>query len=249
MKERLIVVLLITIFISTTLIPQPVRAQDNQLEWGVQVGDEVSYVLQRKTMESSTIGLLPEWMRFVDAVEEGQRFSLVVESYEEIPLNLASTDLHPLSYSTITRNNDSVLLYANNTGFIIPAGDWDFQTERLELDANPQINLIDNDVEWGFIEEISFDYGEDYVNYYGELRLDKETGAISYARIRANAGTFVLDVIFAEWYDGIPTILPPDFDITGVLIIALAVTVGIIVAICVYKGYTNKKPLVQRLGE
>ncbi|MHA1882115.1 MAG: hypothetical protein ACTSUO_03630 [Candidatus Thorarchaeota archaeon] len=250
MKERLIVVLLVTIFLSTTLISQPVSAQDDQLEWGVQVGDEFSYVLQRKTMNPQIAVPFPEWLRFVQIIDEGHQFDLIVESLETIPDSPDASEPGPFSYSTLTRNNDSTLISINSTAFILPTGNWDFHTTRLNLDQHPEILLIDNNDEWGTVESDIFSSENILVNYHVEFRFDKETGALSYVRLKYDTSrTVLVDIIFAKWYEGIPTVIPPDFDVSGILIIAIAVSVGVIVAICVYKSYSGKKPLVQRLGE
>jgi len=92
--------------------------------------------------------------------------------------------------------------------------------------------------------------GINTVNYFAEWRYEKENGTLSYARIKFDtSGTTLIDAVISHWYEGIPTIIPPEIDFTVIMVLLLAISIGVIVAICTYKSYKGKKPLIQKLGE
>ncbi len=246
MKKRLLVLPLVIMFISTSFIVPTTIAQSSGLIWGVESGEEFTYVLQRKTMEPLTLGLIPDKMPFVILLDEGQKFFAKVNKLDLIPDNYSLVETGYSSHCTLSRMNDSEIIFSDSLVFVLPIGDWDYQTQRLNISEYSDITLIDNNNEWGYVQSGTYNT----LNYYFELRYEKENGTLNYVRFRYETqGTVIMDVIFVQWYEGVPTILPPDLQLTTIMMIALAVSIGVIVAFCVFKSIRNKKPLVQRLGE
>ena len=251
MKKQLLVTLVMSIFLSQIILAPLVFAQTSELEWGVEVDEEFPYVLQRKLVDSTAVSLLPYWLTFVSMLDEGSMFNIEVVELDTIPENPDSADEGPFSYVALTRDNDSLRIYEDNsTAFILPIGNWQFLTDRLDLALHPEITLIDNEEEWGTTQSGSFYAGANIVNYLAEWRYEKENGTLTYVRIKFDSsGTILIDTVISHWYEGVPLTIPPEIEFTMIMAILLVISIGVIVAICVYKSYTSKKPLVQQLGE
>ncbi|MHA1575718.1 MAG: hypothetical protein ACTSU3_00010 [Candidatus Thorarchaeota archaeon] len=251
MKKQLLVALIMSVFLSQIILTPSVFAQINELEWGVEVDEAFQYVLQRKLVDSTAIGLLPYWLSFVSLLDAGSTFVIEVVELDTIPENPDPSDEGPFSYGVITRENDSLRIFEDNsTAFILPIGNWQFLTDRLNLTQHPEITLIDNDEEWGTIQTGSFTAGANAVNYFSEWRYEKENGTLSYVRVKFDSsGINLIDVVVSQWHEGVPTTIPPEIESTMIMGILIAISIGVIIAICTYKSYTSKKPLVQQLGE
>jgi len=67
MKHRLCGAILSVTLLISFLSASSVSAQSNHtLEWGVEVGDEITYVLQRKLLDEAIGSYLNEFMPFID---------------------------------------------------------------------------------------------------------------------------------------------------------------------------------------
>ncbi|MHA1480078.1 MAG: hypothetical protein ACTSQZ_01465 [Candidatus Thorarchaeota archaeon] len=138
MKKQLLVTLVMTVFLSQIILAPLVFAQTNELEWGVEVDEEFQYVLQRKIVDSTATALLPYWMSFVALLDEGSMFNLEVVELDTIPESPDPTDDGPFSYVVITRDNDSLRIYEDNsTAFILPIGNW--QLLSLKMKRNGEL--------------------------------------------------------------------------------------------------------------
>ncbi len=227
-----------------------ISAQSHGLEWNVEEEDVYPYVLQRKLLDSSAVGVVPYWMRFVSSLDEGQKFNIVITYLDDLPEDLEPSDDTGFSYVSLVRTNDSETIRINSTAFVLPIGNWTFQTERLGGTPGVDFTLTDNAEEWGIVQEGSFLSGSTTVSYYLEWRYEKENGTLSYARYKASAlGTDLVDIIFAHWYEGMPTILPPDIQLATVLFIIVGILMAVIIGFSAYKWQKSKKSLVRRLGE
>jgi hypothetical protein len=226
-----------------------VVAQTHSLQWGVEVGEQFTYALQRKTISPSLEGNLPAWMGFIELIDAGEKVQVNVTHLYPIPEEIESSEDAPVSYCDVLTEDNEVVLAANSTAFLFPIGDWTFLTELLSESA-PQIEFIDTDEEWGTIQSGQYISADTAIDYYLEWRYEKENGTLNYLRFTNTVqGANVVDIVFVQWYPGMATTLPPDTPLITILLIALGISFGIIAAIIVYKWYRGRKPLVQELGE
>ena len=88
------------------------------------------------------------------------------------------------------------------------------------------------------------------MNAYIEVRYEKTNGTLSYLRYHyTSLGSDLIDVIFAHWYPGMPTLVGGDIQIETILVIAIGGVIGIIVAFASYRYFKGKKTIAQKLGE
>ncbi|MFW9910455.1 MAG: hypothetical protein ACFFEF_18005 [Candidatus Thorarchaeota archaeon] len=242
-KVIIVVVLCLLITVPTTL------AANHSLVWSVNIDDEFTYALQRKTIDPSGISFVPVWMLFALNCSEGQKFTALVTEIDEIPSDIPVEDPIPSLEMTLTRNNDSFVLMTGTSVFGRPTGDWDFQTERLNLSQYEYISLIDDQSNWGVREEYSFTIGAATYSYFYELRYSKVTGTLDFSRFRISSfGSVLVDIVIAQWSEGMPTILPPDTDVTAIMLVAIVAAVFVIVAFLAYRWIKKPKGLAAQLG-
>ncbi|TFG15065.1 hypothetical protein EU537_02165 [Candidatus Thorarchaeota archaeon] len=227
----------------------PAFAQTHNLEWGVEVGEQFTYALQRKTISPALEGNLPAWMNFIELIDTGEKVQVNVTHLYPIPEEIESSEDAPISYCDVLTEDNEVVLAANSTAFLFPIGDWEFLTDLLSESA-PQVELIDTDEEWGTIQSGQYISGDTTVDYYLEWRYEKENGTLNYLKFTNTVqGANVVDIVFVQWHPGMATVLPPDTPVITILLVALGIAFGVIAAIIVYKWYRGRKPLVQQLGE
>lgn len=252
MKTRLLAsILFLAIFITPMFAP--VLAQSNHtLVWGVDPGEEFTYVLQRAYYaDSNNRVYIESRLPFLANIQPGQKVLLEVNHLDAIETLINESTQLPLSYCNLLRSNDSAVIMTDLTSFVVPIGDWEFLNEVENITGTVGLTLIDNDDEWGTVGTgIIIDPGAVDITVRVEMRFEKENGTLSYLRHTYTAlGNDLIDVIFVQWYPGMPTIVGGGFQTTTLMIIALSGVIGVIVAIVVYKGVKGKKSVVQRLGE
>jgi hypothetical protein len=229
-----------------------VCAQSNHsLYWGVEEGEEFVYALQRKLILNPTQEqLVTPQIPLVEYLDEGQKLTARVSDLEDVPTLInESTDI-PLGFVTLIRENDSQLVPIDPLQFVVPIGDWNLLTEMSGFTSTEGLRLIDTDSEWGYTSSGSFSSAGTVISFHAELRYEKENGTLTYLRLRYSAlGSDLIDIVFAQWHSGMPTILPPELQLTTVLILATALIFGTIIAVGVYRWYKSKKPIIQQLGE
>ncbi|MHA1906763.1 MAG: hypothetical protein ACW98Y_05690 [Candidatus Thorarchaeota archaeon] len=243
-SSRILVLMLIGMF---TLAPTALAA-NHSLEWGVEVGEEFTYALQRITLDYNYALLMPYWLGFLLELDAGDLFTATVMELDIIPENISETENLPQSHATLAKESDTLEL--DSTAFVIPIGDWDFQTEKLNLTVRPDITLIDTETEWGTSEESSFSAEGYSFSYKFEWRYDKTNGTLTYAQFTLTTfGSTLIDIVIAQWTEGTPTVIPDDLQLTTILIIVIGGIVGIIVAVLVYKWIKTPKGLAAELGK
>lgn len=235
-------------------IPISTKAQsNNNLEWGVDVGDEFTYVVQRAFYIDPSYGDtvmygLGAYFRDLDV---GQKAILRVDSLEEIPAQINESDSIPMAYCTLTRANDSTVLESNVSSFIFPIGDWDFLTEMTNITGQEGVTLINTTTEWGIKTATSFvGEGNDVINVKTEIRFEKENGTLNYARMQYTTQNLdLIDIILVNWHPGMPTIYSAGVRMDIVIVVVTGVLLGVVVAVFVYLRIKKRKPIVQQLGE
>lgn len=230
---------------------RPIRAEgENNLEWAVEVDQEFTFALQRKYIDPAWTGYAEALLPFIAYLNEGQKAIVNVVDLDEIPLQITGPGEMPLASCDLERENDSEVILLDSKMFVIPVGDWDFLTEIDNITTTPDLVLIDTEQEWGTNFVSDFSAGGTFVTIHQEIRYEKENGTLNYLRLRYSAhGNDLVDVIFVHWYEGMPTILPPELQFTTILLIGIGASVFLIVSVIVYIKYKQRKPVAQLLGE
>ncbi len=227
----------------------PISAQQNHtLEWGVEVGEEFTYVLQRKLVDAAWEQNMNNLIPFLAYLDEGQKILASVEELYAIPTEIDSSNL-PTSNWTLVRENDSVIISTGISGLAFPIGDWDALGEAFNVTGIAGMTLIDTNEEWGTILSGPLE-GSSGIEIYHEQRYEKENGTQVYLRwIISYAGNRLVDIVFVQWHLGIPTVLPAELEITTILLVGLGIAIAIIVGVLVYKKAKSRKSMMQKLGE
>jgi hypothetical protein len=244
--------LLLLIIVLSSAVQLSVEAQANTLEWGVSVDEEFTYVLQRAYFADPAYVIVVQGdLPFISDLPIGEKAIMRITQLETIPSLINESSQMPLGHCDLVRANDSVTIATNQTGFLVPIGDWDFLTEIANITGLQGVTLIDTADEWGTVGTGSFQAGDgSIITLYVEVRYDKQNGNLNYLRHRYTAlGTDLIDVIFVNWHEGMPTVLGAELDLTTILVIAIGGVVGVIIAFVVLRVYKNKKPIVRKLGE
>ena len=252
MKLKFLTLTFVLILICSA-IPLTAEAQSNNaLEWGVDVDEEFTYVLQRAYFTDPNYAqIVAVDMPYISSMIVGEKATLRVTGLDEIPSQINESSQMPKSSCALERSNDSVPLIAALEDFVIPIGDWEFLTEISNITGLEGVTLIDTAEEWGTTGTGSYQPGDgSVITITFERRYDKVNGTLNYIRLRySTLGNDLIDVILVNWHPGMPTIVEEGLQMSTLLIILIAVAVGLIVAIIVYQGYRAKKPVVQKLGE
>lgn len=248
MKLRLIGALLsITLLISIGSA-YPISAQSNHsLEWGVEVGDDITYVLQRKLLDETFGSYLTEFMPFISKVDEGQKITARVSHLDSIPSLINESRDMPGANCTLIRQNDSEVIMEDMFLIIVPIGDWNLSSELggfaffsggnttegppTNFTAFEDIELVDTDTSWGTVIDTSFVFGIFPITIYMEMLYEKLNGTLTNMRMRINfAGNDIIDLAFTQWYPGIALILPPELQLLTIGLISTGVAIAILVA-------------------
>lgn len=252
MKSRLPTLVLVMALLFAPMVIPVVAQTNHTLEWGVDVGEEFIYVLQREHYSDPSNRVFMETqLPFLAEIEPGEKVILEIDSLDTIENLINESTQLPRSYCSLNRFNDSELIMADLTSLAIPIGDWAFLTEINNVTTTPGITLIDNEDVWGTIGVGIFSGGDgNSVDVRLEMRYEKENGTLSYLRQQyTTLGSDIIDVIFIHWYPGMPTIIEGGIQLTTILIIITSGIVGLLVAFIVYRNVKGKKTVVQRLGE
>ncbi|MCK5151819.1 MAG: hypothetical protein KAQ65_08260 [Candidatus Thorarchaeota archaeon] len=248
MRSRLSSKILVLMFIGMFTIAPTALAANHSLAWGVEAGEEFTYALQRKILDLNFVLLMPYWLGFVLELEEGDLFNATIMELDLIPEDIGVGENLPVSHATLAIGSET--LEIDSTAFVIPIDDWAFQTERLNLTIYPDTTLIDTDDEWGTTEESTFTVDSSTYSYIFEWRYDKTDGTLTYVRFMLSSfGSSHVDIVIAQWEEGMPTVLPADLQLSTILIIVIVGAVGVIVAILVYKWIKMPKGLAAELGK
>ena len=233
-------------------VPLIVDAQSHSLQWGVNVDEEFTYVMQRAYFAdpSYTLAVAAD-LPFVSSMPVGDKTTLRVTNLDAIPTLINESSQMPKSSCNLERANDSESIITGLLDFVIPIGDWDFVNEMTNISGLAGVTLIDTDDEWGTSGAGSFLAGDgSVVSITVDIRYEKENGTLNYMRHRySTLGTDLIDIIIVNWHQGMATIVTPGLQTPTILIISIAAVIVLIVSIIVYQGYRSKKPIVQKLGE
>ncbi len=247
MRLRLIGTLLSITLLISAASASPVSAQSNHsLEWGVEVGDEITYVLQRKLLDETFGSYLTEFIPFIGQVDEGQRITARVSHLDSIPSIINESSQMPGANCTLIRQNDSEIIMENMFMIIVPIGDWNLSSELggfsafggsnstegppTNFTSFDDIELVDTDTSWGTIIDTSFAFAIFTITIYMEMLYEKVNGTLTNMRMRVNfGGNDIIDLVFTQWYPGIALILPPELQLLTIGLISTGAAIVIIV--------------------
>ncbi|TFG98515.1 hypothetical protein E4H12_05885 [Candidatus Thorarchaeota archaeon] len=234
-------------------VPLVTDAQSNHsLQWGVDVDEEFTYVMQRAYFADPSYTLVVAAdLPFVSSMTVGEKVTLRVTDLDVIPTLINESSQMVNSTCEMERANDSVSIRTGVLGFVIPIGDWNFINEMTNITGLEGVTLIDTEDEWGTSGAGLFLAGDgSVVSITIDLIYEKENGTLNYLRHRySTLGTDLIDIIIVNWHEGMATIVAPELQTPTLLIISIAAVVILVVSILVYQGYRGKKPVVQKLGE
>jgi hypothetical protein len=229
LKMRRIVCVTLLSFAILTCPALEVAAQPNHnLEWGVEIGDEIDYLMLRKTMDPSFQEMIGNFAPFLTEVDEGQRIIARVDHLDSIPEHINDSMRMPSANCTLLRHNDSVVIMEDMPMLVTPTGDWEFISENTNLTWSEDVTVIDTEVEWGYSISSTFVMGIIPVSFSWEMRYFKSNGTMSIMSILVEmAGNALIDVAFALW--------DPDLGVgrQGVdfLLVGLSVSAAVIVIV------------------
>ena len=235
-----------------SLTPIVVQAQpNNNLEWGVDVGEEFTYVLQRAYFaDPSYVNAVEPDLPFISQMTVGEKVIVRVTDLDTIPTLINETSQLANSTCEMERANDSTVIATGLQAFVVPIGDWEFLTEMSNITGLQGLSVIDTNEEWGSIGIGSFYVQGSTVSVTLEIRYEKENGTLNYLRYRyTTLGTDLIDIIFVNWHQGMPTIVAGSIQTPIILIGSAAAVIMFIVSVLVYQGYRGRKSIVQKLGE
>jgi len=245
--------LMFVLILVCSSVPITAEAQSNNtLEWGVDVDEEFTYVMQRAYFaDSSYIQIVSLELPFVSSMIVGEKATLRVAELDEIPNQINESSQMPQPSCDLERTNDSVSIITGLDNFVIPIGDWEFVNEISNTTGLEGVTLIDTADEWGTSGTGSFLAGDgSVVSVTGEIRYEKENGTLNYLRYRySTLGTDLIDIIIVNWHPGKPTIVAAGIQLTTILIISIGAVIGLIITIVLFQGYRSKKRVIQKLGE
>jgi len=214
------------------------QQSNHSLSWGVQVGDDVVLVLQRKVVDPAYAPLFAGYAPFITNVSEGQRVIARVTYLSPIPSLINASEPMPHSNCTLIRENDSTVTGKDFSMVVIPTGDWNFTTSIGNYTAFHGMTVIDNQDEWGTVMEGSFVYVIITVTFHIEMRYDKVNGTLNLMRANVDfGGNDIIDVIFAKWHPGMATILPAELPLLTIEVAGIAIAACAGVAFVVWRRH------------
>ena len=197
MKQRAFVLLLLLVVLGSA-VPLTVKAQTHSLEWGLNVDEEFTYVLQRAYFANPEYAVVVQGdIPFISEISVGEMVTMRVTELDAIPTLINESSQMPLGHCNLVRANDSVSIATDQTGFIVPIGDWDFLTEIGNLTGHQGVTLINTEDEWGTVGTGSIQANDgSIISLYVEIRYEKENGTLNYLRHRyTTLGTDLIDVV------------------------------------------------------
>jgi len=232
-QMRTLTVAVVLIMVLPALIVSVGSAQSNHnLRWGKDVGDEITYVLQRKVLDPSFAQYFADYAPFITRVSEGQKVIAKVTYLSPIPTTINASIEMPRSNCTLIRENDSETLTEGFSMVVIPTGDWNFTTEVGNYTGVEGLTLVNDENEWGTVMEGTFQVLIFTVMFHWEMRYEKVNGTLNYMRVNVDmSGNDIIDVVFAQWHPGMDTVLPGELQL---LTIVLGSAVGVAVVVVCY---------------
>ncbi len=241
MRYRSIALIVLGITLSSSIAI--VCAQPNHsLEWGISESQEFVYVLQRKLiLNPSESYFVESQLPFLAQLDEGTKVIATVDGLETVPSQINTYEDIPIANVSLSRENDSMVISSKIESFAVPTNDWTLLTEASGFGTIEGQTLVDTQTEWGYVNTGAFSSAGTTVNFLIELRYEKENGTLNYIRLRYSAlDQDLIDVVFVQWHAGMPTILPPEVQLSSILVIAIVAIVGVLCGFAGYRWFRSK---------
>ena len=119
MKLRLLGSMLFLAILMTPMFVPVLAQSNNTLEWGVEPGEEFTYVLQRAFYsDSNSEAFIETQLPFLAEIQLGQKAILEIDHIDTIESLINESSQLPRSYCNLLRENDSVVIMGNLTGLV-----------------------------------------------------------------------------------------------------------------------------------
>lgn len=189
----------LVIFMVGVMTPIECGAQKNHsLQWGVSVGDEFEYILQKKYIEAGLQEYLDEYAPYLSKVDQGQKIISNVTGLENIPEHIDNVSQMPQCNCTLIRANDSTVLVEDLPIMVVPIGDWNFSATIMNF-TQGDVTTIDTDTDWGRIISSDFYMGIVKVSFYWEMRYLKVNGTLKKMTMRVVvSGSTWIDFVIVQ---------------------------------------------------
>lgn len=251
--------LLLMVLILMILGSEVAATSNHSLEWGVEIGDEFVYVLQKKVVSDMIGQYMQNSTMFIDNIDEGQKVIARVDRLGEFPDEINSSRFLPDANCTLIRENDSEIIMENMSMIVVPIGDWEFLREISNYSSRPEepgeqegfeFELIDNDEEWGTRFSGSFLFAIFAITMNMTTIYEKANGTLKELQFRINvSGDDMLHIVFVKWHPGMETILPGELQL---LTLFIFISMGGLIAIIIlfmYKRRIGHLPFRGNKGE
>ncbi len=173
--------------------------QDNELSWGISVGDEIPYILERKFVSESVAEYVDEFAGFLNEVEAGDTILAQCSYLEPIPSPVNLTEGVPQANFTLLRESDSYVLVENMQLLAVPVGLWNHESEGLNSSFPGDFELVNTTEQWGSIISGDFWMGVINVNMHFETIYYKSNGALLRMKINVKILGFTnVDVLLTH---------------------------------------------------
>ena len=242
--------LIILLLITMSMVPAAVRSQEgHSLTWGVEVGEEYTYALQRKLVDPRDLDYIGYLVPIVRYLDEGQKVIARFTSLDAIPVEINSSEYEPRSYCDLIRENDSATVITGSNGFAVPIDDWQLIANLRNITEDNGYTIINTTNEWGYYAS-GYYPGLNEVIVYQELRYEKTNGTLTYYHWSFTQYSMkILEIVLARWVAGMPTILPEGLDLSLYLIAGIAICLALVCGILTYRGFKRKTSLMKELGK
>ena len=204
------------------------------VEWGVEVGDELTYLLQRKTIDSSLASEADNYAPFISMLEAGQKMIARVDWLGPIPPTTNQSWSIPLSNCTMIRENDSQVMMHDMNMIVIPLNVWHLNSSQFNMTSDDGSSLVNTTLQFGSVLDGQFWMGIILVGMHFEMIYSKSDGALDRMMMEVSAyWSKVVDVLITRWTPGTVTLYTSTetTDSSSSWLAPVGVTLGVITAI------------------
>ena len=232
---------------------------EHNLRWGVEIGDEFTYVIQKNLVSDMFKQMMQNNTFFITNLEEGQKVIARVDRLCEFPEEINSSRFLPSGNCTLIRENDSEVIMENMSMILVPIGDWEFlreisnfssfgrrpgETNESESIEGFEFEQVDNEDEWGTRFSGSFMFAIFVITMNMTTIYEKANGTLKELSFRVNlSGDDMLHIVFVKWHPGMETILPAQLQLLTLFIISSVTCVVVIIILFIYRRRFGHLPL------
>jgi len=231
------------------MITPPIGAQTvEDMEWGVEEGDEITYVLQRKYLDEQFGQMFSSFIPFITEVDEGQKVIARIDELSPIIENI-TIGMFGANCSMI-RENDSEVLMEDMSMIVVPLGIWNLESEESNETTNPRMpgefEIYNTTDEWGTVMSGEMWFAIFLITFHVEILYYKANGTLSKMWMRMDiSGNPSVDVLFAQWQPNMATVIPMGFPIWPVIIYGSIGLVVVLIIAFLWRRRRRRKMVVE----